>query len=78
MTESFAAEVFRESHEKGLVSFLPGSAGVGSFDVAVADGGGDHGTEGSAPDNPMSEDVRDDALDGSGGFFSGSVTRIKG
>lgn len=76
MTESFAADVFRDNHEKGLVSFLPGGAGVGSFDVARADGGGDHGTEGSAPDNPMSDDVRDDDLDGSGGLFSGSVAGI--
>jgi hypothetical protein len=76
VTESFAADVFRDSHENGLVSFLPGGAGVGSFDVAGADGGGDHGTEGSAPDNPISEDVRDDDLDGSGGFFSGSIAGI--
>lgn len=73
MTDSFAADVFRDSHEKGLVSFLAGAAGAGSFDVAGADGGGDHGTEGSAPDSPISEDVMDDDLDGSGGFFSGSV-----
>ena len=75
-TESFTTDVFRDSHEKGLVSFLPGTAGAGSFDAAGADGGGDHGTEGSAPDSPISEDVIDDDLDGSGGFFSGSVADI--
>lgn len=77
MTESFGADVFRESHENGLVSFLPGSAGAEGFDVAGAEGGGDHGTEGSAPESPMSEDVRDD-LGGIWGFFSGSITCIQG
>jgi hypothetical protein len=72
VTDSFGADVFRDSHENGLVSFLPGAASAGSFDVAGPEGGGDHGTEGSAPDNPMSEDVRDD-LGGSGAFFSGSI-----
>jgi hypothetical protein len=76
VTESFAADVFRDNHEKGLVSFLPGATGAGSFDVAGADGGGDHGTEGSAPDSPMSEDVMDDDLDGRVGFFSGSMADI--
>jgi len=73
--ESFADEVFRDSHEKGLVSFLLGAAGAGSFEVTGADGGGDHGTEGSAPDNPMNEDVMDD-LDGNGCFFSGSAIDV--
>jgi len=76
VTESFAADVLRESHEKGLVSVLPGGAGVGSFDIAGAGGGGDHGTEGSAPDKPINEDVKDDALDGRGGFFSGSIAGL--
>lgn len=75
MIESFADEVFRDSHEKGLVSFLLGAAGAGSFEVTGADGGGDHGTEGSAPDNPMNEDVMDD-LDGNGCFFSGSAIDV--
>jgi hypothetical protein len=73
LTESFATDVFRESHEKGLVSFLLGGAELGSFEVDGADGGGDHGTEGSEPDKPMSEDVIEDVLDGCGGFFSGSI-----
>lgn len=62
---SFGALFFRESQENGLVNDLVGGGGGGgsmAFEgtgggadevaVAVADGGGDHGTEGSAPERP--------------------------
>jgi hypothetical protein len=69
--ESFPADVFRDSHENGLVSFLPDDAGIWAFDDAGARGGGDHGTDGSAPESPIRVDVKG-ALGGNGGFFSGS------
>jgi len=51
---SLGAEVFRESHENGLVNFLVGGgAGGGRLVCEVgAVGGGDQGTDGRTPESP--------------------------
>jgi hypothetical protein len=55
---SFAVDVFRESHEKGLVRLLLAVTGKGvGFGLGDACGcgafgGGPHGTEGRTPDRP--------------------------
>jgi hypothetical protein len=55
---SLGADVFLESQENGLVNFRAG-AGAGRFEDAAgaggACGGGDHGTEGRAPESPCNE-----------------------
>jgi hypothetical protein len=64
---SLGADVLRESHENGLVSFLVGGAGAGRFaDAGGAGGGGENGTAGRAPDSPCSG-----ALSGLGGNSGG-------
>lgn len=48
-------DVFLESHENGLVSFLVGAAGIGSgceIGGGGALGGAAQGTEGKTPDRP--------------------------
>lgn len=49
---SLLAEVLLESHEKLIPNFLGGGVGVGVDVVGFGAGGGPHGTEGRAPDNP--------------------------
>jgi hypothetical protein len=75
VTDSFPDDAFRDSHEKGLVSFLLGGAGFGDFENAGGGGGAPHGTDGSAPESPMSADFTG-AFGGSGGFLSLSVNNI--
>ena len=75
ITASFPDDAFRDSHEKGLVSFLLGGAGIVSFEDAGRGGGAPHGTDGSAPENPMSGDFVG-TLGGNGGFLSLSVDNI--
>lgn len=48
---SFGAEVFRDNHENGLVSFLGRAAGSGTLCFGGT-GGGPHGTDGKAPERP--------------------------
>lgn len=74
MTDSFDAE-FRDSQEKGLVSFLVGAGGGGNCFAAAGGGpgGGDQGTFGSFPAKPMNPDALGD-LAGSAGFSSLGTT----
>jgi hypothetical protein len=54
-TVSLGWEVFRESHEKGLVNFrVVGGAGGGLLATWAGGGGGggDHGIDGRAPERP--------------------------
>jgi hypothetical protein len=47
---------FRDSQEKGLVSFLVGGGGAGRLEGAGgAVGGAPHGTEGRTPDSPCND-----------------------
>lgn len=68
-------DVFRDSHEKGLVSFLLGGAGVGSFEEAGGGGGADQGTDGSEPESPISVALRGFLGGSAGAFFSSSIIR---
>ena len=53
---SLAEVLLRESHEKGIVSFLPGAGLGGVGDVLIGrGGGGPHGIEGKGPENPDRE-----------------------
>ena len=72
MTDSFVVDVFRESHEKGLVSFLPG-AGAWAFDDCGGGGGAPQGTDGSAPERPIMVDVKGAFGGNGGGFLSLSI-----
>jgi len=54
---SLGVEVFLESQENGLVSFLVGAgAGDVRWELACGCGGGAHGIEGSTPERPCRED----------------------
>ena len=67
--ESLAVEVFRESHENGLVNFLVwGAAGGERIDEGCVCGGGDHGTDGRTPERPCRDGFAD--LEGRAGFAS--------
>lgn len=68
---AFFSLVLRESHEKGLVSFLVGAAGAGrdecfSFAAGGAGGGGGNLTGDIVPDRPVRPEL-DGCLGGSAG-----------
>lgn len=46
------ADVFLESHEKGLESFFGGGGAGGVMEVNLGGGGGPQGTEGRLPESP--------------------------
>jgi hypothetical protein len=72
ITVSFCADVFRESHENGLVNFRDGGgAGAGRFDAAGTCGGGAHGTDGRTPESPCNDGLAD--FGGRAGFESSCV-----
>lgn len=64
---SFGADdVFRESHENGLVMLLLMGGGADETGGGGGGGGAAHGTEGRAPDRPCNEGFED--LGGRTGF----------
>jgi len=65
---SFAVEVFRDSHENGLVSFLGKVVGSGILCLGGT-GGGPHGSDGKAPERPWE---RDGSLGGGAGASTSS------
>lgn len=71
-------EVFRESHEKGLVSFRDGGPGFDSLEDGAGGGAGGacHGTAGRAPDNPIKVEFTGDRI-GRGGFETLSLRSQK-
>ena len=69
VTASFCVDVFRESHENGLVNFRDdGGAGAGRFDATELCGGGAHGTDGRTPESPCKDGLVD--FGGRAGFES--------